>query len=125
MAEREMKRAVAAHRNSRDRSRRACGLRAIASLDRGHEFLQEKIFIATAAIERIYVEASARGGSHDQEAADLACFPPVFDYVEPARVDEHLLVITQSVQVIKDGIAPRRVRVVARRQQDAVGNCLP
>ena len=48
--------------------------------------------------------------------------PKVLDEIETAGMDEHLLVVTEAVKKIEDGIPARLFRVVARWQQHAVSD---
>jgi len=48
--------------------------------------------------------------------------PKVLDEIETAGMDEHLLVVTEAVKKIEDGIPARLFGVVARRQEHAVSD---
>src|SRR5580700_5021361 len=122
MQERKAQRSVPAHRKARNSSRCACGLNTIAGFDCGHELAQKKIFVSLFAVVRIDVEARTRRWRHDQEFAQLMLLPQIFDEVPPARMQKHLLAIAKPVKKIKHRITPRLLRVVARRQQSAVGD---
>src|SRR6266436_3941795 len=48
--------------------------------------------------------------------------PQIFDEIHAARMNEELIVVGQAVEQIEDGITTRFLRVVAWRQQYAVGD---
>src|ERR1700758_3604424 len=71
------------------------------------------------------VKSRARRRRHDYELAQLMLLPQIFNEVPAARMQKHLLVVAEPVKKIKHRIASRLVRVVAGRQQSAIGDTAP
>src|SRR5271170_4353415 len=124
MQERNVQSSVSTHRDPCNAARSAPRLSAIPLLDAGHEFLQKKILVAPLSIARIDEETCAAPRRHYQKLSQLMLLPHVLDEIHSARMHKHLLVVPQAVQQIEDGVAARLLRVIARRQQHAVGNSM-
>jgi hypothetical protein len=77
------------------------------------------------AVAGIYVEAGTPIRCDDQQITELMALPKVLHEIETARMDEHLLVVTEAVKEIEGGIAAGLFRVVAWRQEYAVSNRMP
>jgi hypothetical protein len=125
MTEGEMHRAVSAHGNSGDAARGSPGPGAVASLDQRQKFPEKEILITTVAVAGIYVKAGTPVRCDDQKVAEVMAFPKVLDEIETAGMDEHLLVVTEAVKKVKDGIAARLFCVVAGWQEYAVSDGMP
>lgn len=122
MAEGQVQSAIAAHGNPGNAAVGASGLRAIAFFDLGKKFLEKKILVTKAAVTGVYVEAGASIRRDDQKIAELTPLPEVLDKIESARMDEHLLVVAESMKKIEDRVAASFFRVIAGRQDDAVSD---
>lgn len=118
----ETERAVAPHGDAGDAAVLAAGANAVVALDVGDEFANEEILVADFGVAGIDVEAAASVGRDDEKFGDLLLLPEVFDHVEAAGIDQHLRIAAEAVKPVKDGIALRGLRIVRRRQDDAVGN---
>src|SRR5665213_1933663 len=81
---RNMQRAIATHRNPADAARCAPRLRAVATLDEGHEFPQEEILVSRAPIVGIDVKRRTARGCHDQEFDDAMLLPKILDQAHSA-----------------------------------------
>lgn len=105
MAEGQVQRSVAAHRNSGDTARMARWRGAVGAVDEGDEFANEKIFVADVAVAGVDVEARVGVWRDNQEFADFMLLPEVFDDIPAARRNEELFVAAEAVKKIEDGIA--------------------
>ena len=122
MAEGEMQCAIAAHGDTGDGTVGAAGRDAVAFFDEREKFLQQKIFVAVPAVFCIDIKTRAALRRGDQKTFQFAFFALVFDKVPRAGVDEELLVVAKSVEVIEDGKVFCLVRIKRRRENDAVRN---
>ena len=122
MAEGQMQGAVSTHRNSGYAARGAPGLGAIAFFNLRQKFSEKEILITTLAVAGIYVEAGTPIRCDDEQITELMALPKVLDKIETAGMDEHLLVVTEAVKKIEDGIPTRLSRFVAGWQEYAVSD---
>src|SRR5579875_694820 len=123
--QREPQRAITSHGNAANAAGAAPGHHAIAMLDVGHEFADEKTLVIIAAIQRIDVKAVTCRWRDDQKLADAALAPKVLNQIPAAGIEQDLRVFVQAVKKIEDGEAPRFIRIVAWRQQNAVWDGTP
>lgn len=122
MAEGDMQRAVAAHGDSGDAARTSRGRDAVGAVDERDEFADEEIFVASATVAGVDVEAGVGVRCDDEKFADFLLLPEVFDEIPAAGGDEKLFVAAQSVEKIEHGIVAGFGRVVAGRKDGAVAN---
>src|SRR5205085_6579557 len=113
MAKREVQCAVTAHRDSADAAIGAARRDAVARLNAGQKFANQKIFVMDLAIARIDVKRGTGIGSDNQKFANLIAFPQILHQIECAAVNEHLIVVAESVEKIQDGELASFVDVVA------------
>src|SRR5260370_27983519 len=83
-------RAITSHGNATDAPGFTARGDAVATLDRGHEFLQEEILIAEAAIVRVHEEARVARGADDDEIAEFAAVLELLPMIEASRAHEPL-----------------------------------
>src|SRR5260370_3897882 len=86
-------RAIASHGNATDAPGFTARGDAVATLDRGHEFLQEEILIAEAAIVRVDEKTGVAGGTDDHEIAEFAAVPERLHHVAASGAHGPLLVV--------------------------------
>jgi len=94
--------------------------------DIGKKFTKEKIAVSDLPVGGIDVETGFRLRRDDEKIPDFMLLAKVFHQIPSPRLEQGLLVVAQTMQVIKDGIALAGMlgRVVTRGQHDTVMNAL-
>src|SRR5205807_248649 len=118
-------RAIASHGDATNSAPFTARSNPVAILDPRHEFLQEEIVVAEAPVMRVHEETSITGRADNDEIAKLVAVPKLLDKIEASGTYEHLLIVTQPMEVIEHGIAAVGVFSVARRQDHTVRNGMP
>src|SRR5215471_16724165 len=95
---------------------------AVLLLHLRHELLDEEVFIPNLTVFRVEVERAPRAGREDDEVADLAAAAQFIDKVPAARVQQRLLIVPKTVEVIQDGIVPALVLIETCGQICAIAN---
>ena len=122
MAEGEMQRAIASHRDAGDGAVGAAGRGAVAFFDERKKFLEKEIFVAVFAVLGIDVKTRAALRRGDQKIFQLTFLVLVLDKIPESGMDEELFVVAEAVEGIEDGKVFCFVGVERRRKNDAVGN---
>ena len=74
---------------------------------------------------RVHEETGITGRADNDEIAKLMGVPELLDKIEASGTHEHLLIVTQPMEVIEHGIAAVAVFSVAGRQDHTVRNGMP
>ena len=120
ISEGQTQRTIATHGNTGNAAGGASAFRAILLLHLRHEFLLQKIFVARLAILRVEVETVAAAGRENNEIADFALAAKIGHDVPSAEVEQRLLVVAQSMQVIQHRVASGFVLIEVGRKIGAV-----
>src|SRR5256885_1215969 len=100
----EAQRSVTPHGKPGDPSRLAFANHAILGFDKRQELCEKKIAVAIMFVGRIDEKTAAAFRCNYQEVADLVIAPQVLDQAPATALEQSLLVLSEPVQKIKNGI---------------------
>ena len=122
MAECQVERTVASHRDSIDRPIRPAWCNPVPPFDEREEFPDHEVLITILAVSGIDVKTGTGRRSGNQELLDFVFRPKIFDQIPGATVNEELVVVAQSVEKIENGEMPGLISIKRGGQKDAIGN---
>src|SRR4051812_48488560 len=116
----EAQRSVTTHGKPGDTPRLAFANHAILGFDERQELCEKKIAVAIMSVGGINKKSAAAFRCNHQEVADLVIAPQVLDQAPATALEQSLLVLSEPVQKIKNGILCLGVSLITRRQHDAI-----